>query len=137
MEMEDSQVGCFQITGRWSCYSIFLITHLQCFSRDFCQKVNEETNLFQLKFQKPISRCRILQKIKMLYFVKLKCRGPLKFKSWKICPFLGLFIPPISTALMWKYVQWIQVQCDYRCIKGTMSIVKQSYINELLICKAI
>ena len=42
------------------------------FSLDFCQKVYEETILFQLKFQKPISRYSILQKIKMSNFVRLK-----------------------------------------------------------------
>ena len=43
-------------------------------ARDFCQKVYEETILFQLKFQKSISRCSILQKIKMSNFVILKWR---------------------------------------------------------------
>ena len=42
-------------------------------ARDFCQKVYEETILFQLKFQKSISRCSILQKIRMPNFVILKC----------------------------------------------------------------
>ena len=69
----------------------FSISNLWYFSRDFCQKVYE-TILFQLKFQKPISRCSILQKIKMSNFVILKWRPfEYKVKSWKICPFLGLF----------------------------------------------
>ena len=88
MEMGVSQVGCFQITGRW----IFLISNLKCFLRDFCQKVYEETIHFQLKFQKSISRCSILQKIKMSNFVILKWWPfEYKVKIWKICPFLGLF----------------------------------------------
>ena len=48
-------------------------------ARDFCQKVYEETILFQLKFQKSISRCSILQKIKMSNFVILKWR-PFEYK---------------------------------------------------------
>ena len=51
---------------------LFSISHLQCFSRNFYQKVYEETILFQLKFQKSISRCSILQKIRMSNFVVLK-----------------------------------------------------------------
>ena len=42
------------------------------FSRGFCQKVYEETILFQLKFQKFISRCSTFQKIRMSNFVILK-----------------------------------------------------------------
>ena len=84
MEMRVSQVGCFQITGRW----IFLISNLKCFLRDFCQKVYEETIHFQLKFQKSISKCSILQKIKI---VILKWQPfEYKVKSLKICPFWGL-----------------------------------------------
>ena len=41
-------------------------------SNKFCEKFYEETILFQLKFQKPISRCSILQKIKMSNFMMLK-----------------------------------------------------------------
>ena len=61
-------------------YSIFSISHLYCFSRDFCQKVYEETILFQLKFQKSISRCSILQKIRMSKFVILD-GGPLNIRQ--------------------------------------------------------
>ena len=49
----------------------FSISNLWYFSRDFCQKVYE-TILFQLKFQKSISRYSILQKIRMSNFVILK-----------------------------------------------------------------
>ena len=73
-------------------FHFFSISHLYCFSRDLYQKVYEETTLFQLKFQNPISRCSILQKIKMCNFVILKWRPfEYKVKSWKICSFLGLF----------------------------------------------
>ena len=48
--------------------------------------------LFQLKFQKFISRCNILQKIRMSNFVILKWRSfEYKVKRWKICRFFGLF----------------------------------------------
>ena len=98
-------VGCFNgnesFTGRlFSNYGplnmlfhFFSISRLYCFSKDFCQKVYEEIILFQLKFQKPISRCSILQKIKMSNFVILKWRPfEYKVKSWKLCEFLGLFL---------------------------------------------
>ena len=72
MEMKVSQVGCFQITGRWICYSVFFdISFIVFFTRLL------PTSLwryypFQLKFQKSISRCSILQKIRMFNFVILK-----------------------------------------------------------------
>ena len=73
-------------------FHFFSTSHLYCFSRHFCQKVHKETILFELKFQKSISRCSILQKIRMSNFVILKWRPfEYKIKSWKICPFLGLF----------------------------------------------
>ena len=62
MEMKVSQVGCFQIRSHWICYSIILISHLSCFSQDFCKNNYEETVFFFFKFQKSISRCSILQK---------------------------------------------------------------------------
>ena len=73
------------------------------FSQGFCQKVSEETILFQLKFQKSISRWSILQKIRMSNFVILKWRlFEYKVKSWKICPFLGLFWI-FMTQIFWKW----------------------------------
>ena len=64
---------------------------LWCFLRDFFQKVYE-TILFQLKFQKSISRYKILQKIRVSNFVILKWwHVEYKLKSWTICPFLELF----------------------------------------------
>ena len=86
-------------------FHFFPISHLYCFSRDLYQKVYEETTLFQLKFQNPISRCRILQKIKMCNFVILSY--PLKVKSWKVCPFLGLLFSEIKYADILSF-SWIK-----------------------------
>ena len=73
-------------------FHVFSISHLKCFSRHFCQKVYEETFLFQLKFNKSISRCSIFQKIRMSNFVIQKWRPfEYKIKSWKICPFWDCF----------------------------------------------
>ena len=74
MEIKVSPAGCFQNTGRWICYSIFSdISFIVLFTRLLPkEKVYGETILFQLKFQKPILRCSILQKIKMWNFVILK-----------------------------------------------------------------
>ena len=56
-------------------------------------KFHKEAILFELKFQKSISRCSILQKIRMSNFVILKWRPfEYKVKSWKLCEFLGLFL---------------------------------------------
>ena len=67
-------------------------SHLKCFSRHFCQKVHKETIIFELKFQKSISRCSILEKIRMSNFVILQWRPfEYKVKSRKPCQFLGLF----------------------------------------------
>ena len=69
-------------------FHFFSISHLKCFSRHFCQKLYEDTFLFQLKFQKSVSRCSILRKIRMSNFVILKWRPfEYKIKSWKIWPF--------------------------------------------------
>ena len=62
-------------------FSFFPISDWWCFSREFCQKVYGETFLFQFKFQKLISRCCILQKIKMSNFVIMKWL-PLEGKKW-------------------------------------------------------
>ena len=80
VNMKFSQEGCFQIRGRFE-YAIpfFSTSHLQCFSQDYCQNVYEDTILFQLKFQKFISSCSTLQKIRMSTFVVLKWR-PFEYK---------------------------------------------------------
>ena len=58
------------------------------FHEAFCQKVYEKTTFFQFNFQKSISRCSTIQKIKMSNFVILKWRlFEYKVKSWKICQF--------------------------------------------------
>ena len=87
MEMKVSQVSCFQITGSWLCYSNFFdISFIVFFMRLLSKSlwIYEETILFQLKFQKPISRCSILQKIRMFNTAILKWR-PFEYrvKSWK------------------------------------------------------
>ena len=64
-------------------FQFFSISHLECFSQDFCQKVYEETILFHLKFQKSISRYSILQKIRISNFVILKWR-PFEYKGKKL-----------------------------------------------------
>ena len=53
-------------------YAIPFFSYLIFFdiSRDFSQNVYRETILFQLKIQKSISRCSILQKIRVPNFVK-------------------------------------------------------------------
>ena len=79
MEMKVSQVGCFKLRVVEYAIPFFSISHLLCFSRGFCQKVYEETIPFQLNFQKSISRCSILQKIRMSNFVILKWR-PFEYK---------------------------------------------------------
>ena len=90
IEMKVSQVGCFQISVCWICYYIF--SPFIVFFTTLISNVFKETILVQLKFQKSISRCSILQKIRMSNFVILKWRPfEYKVKSWKICPFLGLF----------------------------------------------
>ena len=73
-------------------FHIFWYLLYSVFLQGFCQKVYEETILFQLKFQKSIPKCSILQKISMSNFVILKW-GPFEYKvkSWKMYPFLGLF----------------------------------------------
>ena len=98
MEMNVSQEGCFQIMGSWICYFIFPISHLLCFSRDFCQKLYEKTIFFKIKFQKFISRCSILQKIRMSNFVILKWQTiEYKIKNWHLS-FLGVVFSEIKNA---------------------------------------
>ena len=81
-------------------------------ARDFCQKVYEETILFQLKFQKSISRCSILQKIRMPNFVILKWRPfAYKVKSWKICRFWDCFF---RSKKSWHFeFSWIKYFGNY------------------------
>ena len=70
METKVSQVGCFQITGRWICYSNFFdISFIVFFTRLLSKSL--WTTPFRLNFQKSISRCSILRKIRMSNFVIL------------------------------------------------------------------
>ena len=52
----------------------FSISYLRLFQRGFCQENYEVTIFFQYKFPKFISRCSILQNIRMSYSVILKWR---------------------------------------------------------------
>ena len=57
---------------------------IYCFSRDFCQRVYEETVLSQHKFPKLILRCSILLKIKTFNFVKWRLFEDKKLKNLSI-----------------------------------------------------
>ena len=62
------------------------------FHKTFVKKFMKKLSFFSSNFKKSISRCSILQKIRMSNFVILKWRPfEYKIKSWKICPFLGCF----------------------------------------------
>ena len=76
-------------------YLIFSVFH------NTCQKVYKKAILFELKFQKSISRCSILHKIRMSNFVMWPFEY--KVKSWKICPFLGLFFSEIKMMTFWIF----------------------------------
>ena len=91
METKVSQVDCFQITTVEDVIPFFFNISFIVFFTRLLSKVYE-TILFQLKFQKSISRYSILQNIRISNFVRLKWQPfEYKVKSWKICPFLGLF----------------------------------------------
>ena len=93
MEMKVSQAGYFQITGCWIRFSILLnISFIVIFTTLSSKGSLRFIILFELKFQKSISRCSILQKISMSNFVIIKWRPfEYKVKSWKIWPSWGLF----------------------------------------------
>ena len=63
----------FKLRGVEYTILFFLISNLQCFLQDFCQKVYEETILFQLIFQKSISRCSIVHICPHLELFFQKC----------------------------------------------------------------
>ena len=62
------------------------------FHDTFVKRFIKKPSFLSPKFQKLISRCSILQKIRMSNYLILKWR-PFEYeiKSWKICSFLGLF----------------------------------------------
>ena len=64
-----SNYGPLNILFHFFRYLIYSVFH-----KTFVKKVYKETILFQLKFQKSISRCSILQKMRMSNFVILKWR---------------------------------------------------------------
>ena len=81
-----SNDGPLNMLFRFFRYLIYSVFH-KTFANKFMKKLS-----FQLKFQKSISRCSILRKIRMFNFVILKWRPfENKVKSWKICQFWGLF----------------------------------------------
>ena len=71
------------------------------FHKTFVKKFMKKLSFFQLKIQKSISRCSILQKIKMSNFVIL----PFEYtvKSWKICQFLALFFQVSKMLTFWIF----------------------------------
>ena len=102
MEMKVSQVGCFQITDRWICYSIFFDISFIVFHKAFVKKFLKKLSFFSSNF-KNLFQDELLQKIRMSNFVILKWRlFEYKVKSWKICPFLGLFWI-FMTQIFWKW----------------------------------
>ena len=59
---------------------------------------------FQAQISKSISRCTTLLKIRMSNFVILKWEpSKYKVKSWKICPFLGLFFQKQKMLRFWIF----------------------------------
>ena len=88
IEMKVSQVGCFQISVCWICYYIF--SPFIVFFTTLISNVFKETILVQLKFQKSISRCSILQKIRISNFVILKWRS-FEYKVENFVHFWGSF----------------------------------------------
>ena len=72
-------------------YLIYSVFHV-----DFCQKVYQKNIFFQIKFQKPISSCTILEKIKMSNIMILKWWSfEYKLKSLKI---FGVVFPEVKNA---------------------------------------
>ena len=88
--MKVSQVGWFQITGRWICYSIFSDISFIVFFTKLLSKCFWRNQPFSAQTLKPISRRSMLQKMRMSNFATLKWLFEYKVKSWKLYPFLGL-----------------------------------------------
>ena len=92
MEIKVSQLGCFQITGRWICYSIFFDISFVVFFARLLSKSLWRNYPFSAQTSKIYFKIYYIQKIRMSNFVMLKWRPcEYKVKNWKICPFLGLF----------------------------------------------
>ena len=92
MEMKVSRVGCFQTKGHWICYSTFSNISFMVFLTRLLSKCLWRNHPLQFKFQKPVLRCSMLQKIKMPNFAILKWRPfEYKVKSRKLGPFLECF----------------------------------------------
>ena len=89
-------------------FIFFDISFIVFLSKDFCQKVYEETIHFQFKFKKLIPRCSILNKIRMPNFVILKWRPfEYKVKSGKICPVFGAVFSEIKKCWYFEF-SWIK-----------------------------
>ena len=92
MEVKVSRVGCSQTKGHWMCYSTFSNISFMVFLTRLLSKCLWRNHPFQFKFQKPVLRCSMLQKIKMPNFAILKWRPfEYKVKSRKLGPFLECF----------------------------------------------
>ena len=90
--MKVSRVGCFQTKGHWICYSTFSNISFMVFLTRLLSKCLWRNHPLQFKFQKPVLRCSMLQKIKMPNFAILKWRPfEYKVKSRKLGPFLECF----------------------------------------------
>ena len=82
-----SNYGPLNILFHFFRYLIYSVFH-----KTFVKKFIKKLSFFSLNFKKSISRCSMLQKIRMFNFVILKWRQfEYKVKSWKTCPFLRLF----------------------------------------------
>ena len=89
---ESFKGGCFQITGHWICYYIFSdISFIVFFTRLLSKILWRSYPFFSSNFKNPSQD--------VVYYRKLRCLtswywngSPLRVKSWKNCPFLGLFL---------------------------------------------
>ena len=73
MEMKVSQVGCFQITGRWICCCIFSdIWFIVFFTRSLWKKFMKKLSFSSSNFKNPSQDVVYYKKIKISNFVILK-----------------------------------------------------------------
>ena len=122
MEIKVSQVGCFQITCCWICYSIFSISRLKFFSQHFCQKVYEETFLLSSNFKnqfQDVVYCRKLgcltlwywngrkqQKTRQYIFLKANTKTSVWWKFQVLWP----------TCIKWQAFEFFEGKCGFPSI---------------------
>ena len=87
-----SNYGSLNILLHFFRYLIYSVFH-ETFVKNFMKKLS----FFQFKFQKPISRCSILQEIKMSNFVILKWQ-PFEGKKLKKLSIFGVVFTEIKNA---------------------------------------